>query len=456
MNLVWNRDIASKEPQKDMFAANARLREPHWAEIILERLNQPEDLALAIRQAYPHEEFPEIFEIVDIHHIPGHTLKIIIQFEDLNQKNNFTIIHIIFYPHTECLEQYYKAKAQAIVSDRIAVIDSWDAVAYIFPEDNGLPNLSEMLDMNNVAEYLGEPRTGLSGASWKMLSYQAGIRCAFSYRFHKSGNNYFGKIQNNDEAEYIHKLLLHLWHSPTRRFKMAQPIAYNPILKARWETFIIGKNLETAIQDSDLQSIINLVVTNLIYLHQQDDIPSLPLATPDKLTNLIHKRVLRRMRSLIPSLAGRAEKICDELINKFHYATDHHIVTLHGDFHIANFLLNEKDLIFLDLDNLCEGSPCYDLALFGSRLILRNLLNNDRLPETLQLIANLPALYTKLSGREISRSAFAWYLAAYLLARQIKVCMSNAAPNMEYLAGRLLDWSEDCINNIESPAVNLR
>ncbi len=455
MNLVWHRDQLPVKTQVIDVEYNSQSLAPHWAAIILERLSQPANLADAIRLAFPQKIFPDIFEIFDIHHIPGRTLKILTRFQDSSLLNTFTIIHISFYSELDYLDEYNKAKEMTIAPDRISAIENWNAVVRIFPEDAGLPNLGEMLNLSQVAAYVGEPEFNENDASWRMLSYQVSTRCAFSYHFYKSGKKYFGKIQDEKGAVETHQRLKALWENPSRHFLMAQPIACAPQIGARWEAFVNGTNLEKTLETADLASIFTLIIRNLTYLHEQE-IASLTLVSPDKIIALIQKKVIRRMHALTPNLAGRAEKILEDLNQHINFSTDAHVVTLHGDFHIANFLLNENGLFFLDLDNLSKGSPCYDLALFGSRLMLRNLLNNDRLPETLQLVTQLPALYSRLCGREISHRTFLWYLAAFLIARQIKVCMSNAAPNMEILTSKLLDWAEDCFSSADLTELNLR
>ena len=454
MNLVWHRNQSPIQPQV-IDADNAISEAPHWAAKILERLNQPSNLAVAIRQAFPQILYPGTIEIFDIHHIPGRSLKILTHFQDGSFKNTFTIVHINFYSEFDYLDEYNKAKETSIEPDRISAIKNWNAVARIFPEDAGLPNLGEMLNLSQVAAYVGEHEFNESDTSWRMLSYQVGTRCAFSYHFFKSGKKYFGKIQDEKGALETHQRLKALWENPTRHFLMAQPIACVPQIGARWEAFVDGTNLEKALETSDLASTFTLIIRNLTYLHEQE-VPSLTLVSPDKIVGLIQKKVIRRMHALIPNLAGRAEKILESLNQHINFSTDAHVVTLHGDFHIANFLLNDNGLFFLDLDNLSKGSPCYDLALFGSRLMLRNLLNNDRLPETLQLVTQLPTLYSRLCGRNISHHTFLWYLAAFLIARQIKVCMSNAAPNMEILVTKLLDWAEDCFSSANLTELNFR
>jgi aminoglycoside phosphotransferase (APT) family kinase protein len=236
---------------------------------------------------------------------------------------------------------------------------------------------------------------------------------------------------------------------------MARPIAYDAELGACWESFVDGQNLEKALATGELDALVELVISNLVYLHEQN-LPDLSDATPEKILAFIERKILRRMQSLVPELACRAEKCFRRLHEHIAWAQGNPTVTLHGDFHIANFILNQDGLVFIDLDTLCKGDPCVDLAWFGSRLILRNLHHSDRLPETLALVAQLPALYSGAGGRPVRQQTFAWYLAALMIARQIKTCIRVDAPEKTTLISKLLDWAEDSLNCAEKPVIRLR
>lgn len=53
-------------------------------------------------------------------------------------------------------------------------------------------------------------------------------------------------------------------------------------------------------------------------------------------------------------------------------------------------------------------------------------------------IAALPAAYAAAGGREIAEDAFAWYLAATLLGRQVKTCVRCLPTGAAELSAELL------------------
>lgn len=446
MNLHWNRNQQAIKIVNTQLNNDASKKLLDWAEVTLERLNSPEVFAADLRKIFPNEIFQEAFEILNILHIPGRSLKILAQFKESQIKTQVSIVHVNFYPEMEYVAECEKALSRAINPDKLGLLSNWHGIVRIFPEDADLPRLSQMLDLTLMASYLGETDTLTNEASWKMHSYQQGKRCAISYQFHRDGTRYFGKIQNGSKASDTHQQLCLLWGNPARRFQMPRPIASDPNLGARWETFVSGCSLEEALQNSELEPLVRLVTSNLVSLHNIN-IQELQAVTPEMILRRIESKILRRMHSRVPDLAGRADKIISGLLEHLHWTENTEKVTLHGDFHIANFLLNEDGLAFIDMDDLCLGDPCHDLALFASRLMLRSLHHADRLPETLRIVSILPEIYTKMSGRDIRSDTFAWYLSALLIGRQIISCMRVDAPDMDMLIGKLLDWAEDSLEH---------
>ena len=446
MNLLWNRNQQAIKIDNNQVDIDEPKKPLHWAEVILERLKLPDAFAADLRKIFPNEIFPEVFELLDILHDPGRSLRILVLFKENQIETHVSIVHVNFYPEMEYVAEYEKALARAINPDKLGLLSNWRAIARIFPEDDELPRLSQMLDLTLVASLLGEAGSLTNEASWEILSYQQGKKCAISYQFHRDGIRYFGKIQNGSKAGDTYQQLCLLWDNPARRFQMPRPIASDPSLGARWETFVSGCSFEEALQSSELEPLVRLVTSNLVSLHNMN-ILGLQAVTPEMILRRIERKILRRMQSLIPDLADRADKIMSDLSEHLHWTENTKKVTLHGDFHIANFLINEDGLAFIDMDNLCMGDPCHDLALFASRLMLRNLHHADRLPETLRIVSILPEIYTEISGRHIRPDTFAWFLSALLIGRQIKSCMRVDAPDMDKLISKLLHWAEDSMEH---------
>lgn len=442
MNLRWRRGTPSltKGNDTEIVEPDIELGEEqrNWAENILARLNDIEKLTLDLKAAYPNKTFFNAFQILNIFHVPGRSLKVLGCFSGTAQTD---ILLLTFYPNAEYSFASKQTVAHAINKNRIGLLPDWFAVAKLFPEDAELPGLESMLDLGRVGTILGQTEAAIQDANWKMMAYQEGKRCTLRYQFGGNGEAFIGKIQSSSETALSHQRLCKLWGNSARQFQMPKPIAYAPDLGARWETFCPGISLEDALQQNTLEALIALITSQLIHLHNLN-IQDVKTVTPAIVLRRIERKILPRINVSMPTMAHRADNIFTALQRNLSWVEGNVDVTLHGDFHIANFLLHDGTLVFIDLDDLSKGDPCYDLALFASRLLLRNLHHADCLPETLVVVANLPKLYTSLSGRVIRQEAFAWYMAALLVGRQVKLCMREDAPNKELMISQLLDWTE--------------
>ena len=120
-------------------------------------------------------------------------------------------------------------------------------------------------------------------------------------------------------------------------------------------------------------------------------------------------------------------------------------MTVHGDCHLANLLLDDAGLIFLDLDEIALAEPEQDLALFASRLLLVAVHRAEGLEEAASLVAALPDAYAAATGRPVTAAGFGWWLAASLVGRQLKTSVRHLAPGLGPLAATLLDLADDTL-----------
>lgn len=118
-------------------------------------------------------------------------------------------------------------------------------------------------------------------------------------------------------------------------------------------------------------------------------------------------------------------------------------MTLHGDFHPANLIMDGDGPVFIDLDNLAVGPPARDLAIFAGRTVLLAMKGGRRVDEILAEARRLPERYAGAGGPPVSSSVFAWYMAATILARQIANGVRRLAPGLSSHAAALLDLAEE-------------
>ncbi len=333
-----------------------------------------------------------------------------------------------------------EGEAVAAAGDGPAIaLPDWNALLRIFPDDPALVQLPALLDAPSVSARLAQA----SGAalapgdmSWSLLSYQPGDRCALRYRWSTAGIDAVGKLQVDAAAS--HAGLRRLWELPGRRFRMPQPLSCDEALSTRWECFLAGRPFEQVAAESGIVPALEAVTRGLVDLHRSA-MRGMPVQDRARLLGRIQRKVLPRVRGALPDMAGECEAFAAVLGRIATSLPPAMAVTVHGDLHTGNILLDDSGLVLIDLDSLASGEPAFDLAMIGTRLLLLALLGDAGFRETAGAVADLPRYYADAGGDQVAPGVFAWYVAALLVGRQIKTSINNLAPGLDDLARRLLD-----------------
>ena len=388
--------------------------------------------------------------ILNVWYIPRKSLQVIYCIrlrQPANTEMDLTL-NLSFYPADTSLSMYKAAVSWVSDRDSIVHVPGWNAVAWVFPADPRLVHLAAMLDAKYVIQQL-RPVLGAippdpAPLTWKLLSYLPGERCTLMYQFGVTEHMFIGKIQRAELTRHQYSSMLQLWHAPQRQFRMAQPLLVDVERGIRWEQFVGGQRFEDLFAGVALDMLIRQALEGLVNLHSLS-VTQLPTNGPQQILARIGRKAMRRLWEILPALEGASGVFFDELAQKAAMLVDRPLCTIHGDFHTANILVDQDGVIMLDLDNLAQGDPAYDVALFGSRILLLALHRGERLNEVARLIARLPAAYMAAGGAAIPDYVFAWYLAALLVGRQIKTCIRHYAPELGRLTPLLLGYASDTI-----------
>jgi histone H3/H4 len=337
------------------------------------------------------------------------------------------------------------AAAIATGADPVRVVflgDDWDGVAWLFPADPlSLPMgplLGGEAGARRAARMAGEA-PGNVEPQRRLLSYLPGERCALRYAWAGCDVSVVGKLQRGVAAS--HDFMQALWRLPGRRFRMARPLACDEAHGLRWEQFSAGRRIEDG---HDVHEDLPAVAAGLARLHAAP-VPRLPRSSAAEVLARIERKVLPRIVAALPGLAGESEALLVALARQAQTLAARPALTLHGDLHTGNVLLDRGEAVFIDLDSLILGEPAYDLALIATRLLLRGLIEDGQVGAPGRAAAQLPALYAQAGGAGIPDAVYAWYVAALLLGRQVKTCVRHHAPEMERLAATLLAWAAELI-----------
>ncbi len=152
----------------------------------------------------------------------------------------------------------------------------------------------------------------------------------------------------------------------------------------------------------------------------------------------------RRLRTLVDRLKEQADSI------DFNQQ-----VTLHGDLHPKNILLDEHGACLIDLDAVALGPACLDLGSFCAALLYQALLSEQDLARTHQSLNDILQAYGRRAS--VDSGEMAWATAVALISERCYRCLTRLKPGRVSLIEKLLDTVEQILTqNSCTPPAQLR
>ncbi|HET9701078.1 MAG TPA: aminoglycoside phosphotransferase family protein [Burkholderiales bacterium] len=377
-------------------------------------------------------------QLLNLWYIPGKSLRAVYRLEQGAAARDGQIWLLQFYAEGESAGAHAGAAARAADPARVHHLPGWDAVAWHFPEDPGLPRLPSLVESASLRQRMAavtDVAVPLS-AAWRLLSYLPGERCTL--RIDSGDASVVAKLSDPATAAASHALSTRLWGLPGRRFILPRPLALEAREGVRWEAFVPGHQIESGFASGDLGGLARRVAPALTALHATPG-AGLPDKGREQLLSRLRSKVLPRIMGAVAPAVPEAEALIADLeVAARALPPEAADGLIHGDFHVANLLADGGDIIFLDLDSAGRGSPARDLAHFGGRLLLMALVRGERLGDAARAARELVDAYRASGGNAVSEDEFAWYMAALLLAAQARTCIRHLAPGLQRLVPALL------------------
>jgi aminoglycoside phosphotransferase len=113
-------------------------------------------------------------------------------------------------------------------------------------------------------------------------------------------------------------------------------------------------------------------------------------------------------------------------------------VTLHGDLHPRNVLVDGERMGLIDLDSVRCGPALLDLGDWIADYLYRALLARRGAGDALPACRAFVAAYARESGRTVDEAALAWSVACSLLLQRAWRCVVNLKPGRFALVPELL------------------
>ncbi|HEX9181243.1 MAG TPA: aminoglycoside phosphotransferase family protein, partial [Burkholderiales bacterium] len=200
--------------------------------------------------------------------------------------------------------------------------------------------------------------------TWTLLSYLPGRRCTARARWPCAPLGFVGKL--GEGAGPNHDRMQALWESADRGFGMPQPVSCDPAAELRWEYFVSGARIEEFGGEAGFAAAVARIAPGLAALHAMK-LPGLAREAPERVLDRLRRKVVPRVCGALPAVTQAAHAVAATLEEKLATLSPAASYTLHGDLHTANVLVDGEAAVFIDLDNLTQGDPAYDLAMLGTR-----------------------------------------------------------------------------------------
>ncbi len=345
------------------------------------------------------------------------------------------------------ISRFKKAQSQTMVMPSfgrpVSHISALDMVIWAFPNDRKLQGLPKITDPTHLKEkMLPDLIRAAFGPGWsvtelsnEVVHYVPEHTCTVrvSLRLQNFGSNktktltLYGKTYYNEEGREAHRMMEALWASEGRRdgeLKMAKPLGYDPETKTLWQFGLPGATLlDQEMTAPRFPALLEGAASTVAALHHSSLSCASSVRLPDLLVQL--EGMKRFLSEAWPSCQETLRSLVNRLIDQSSYLKEQPDVTLHGDLHFKNFIVDGDDVFLIDLDNLCHGAPLQDIGSFLAGLLYRGLMTH--VPgEQLEKVGNqFIKEYEKRVPWTVSRWDLGWYIAAALINQRAFRCVTR-------------------------------
>lgn len=272
-----------------------------------------------------------------------------------------------------------------------------DLSLWRFPQDAALPGLTEVFGLS-CAGHDSPP---------EVVSYRPGVRAVL--RFEQCGVapvTYAKTYAAADLARQVYERCKRIYalYGSGGRFGSAAPLGIDRSTATVWHHGVTGTSLPETLGDTYDSALAQDILGALVNLHGLQH-PALPrVQAGDLLTDALKKA--DRLRCVRPELGADMDRIRADLLAGADVSAGRPEVSLHGDFHLRQWLRSTDRVTLCDFDELCTGAPEIDLASLLMDLSLYHLT-----PATLQSwLTGITGGYAALAPWGVRIETLRWHL----------------------------------------------
>lgn len=250
----------------------------------------------------------------------------------------------------------------------------------IFPADRRLPFLVKAADakvMKPILEEHIDPVDGrtLSAVAASAIQYKPERKCLIRYQLdwhdaQEPAKCVYGKVYRKVNRVYpgLQKIY-RAWHNP--RFRIPKPLGMVPDLSLELIGHVPGTHLSLMCREKTFPETCRQIGHGLCEFHE---FPVRLNETRDLSVELLEmKSWSENFVMSLPKLGERIRKSISMLEMRLLGQERAQPRLVHGDFHVANILVEGERLSLLDFENCFMGNPAIDVGSFYAQLKLLSL-----------------------------------------------------------------------------------
>ena len=350
--------------------------------------------------------------------------------------------------------QWEKAGAGALVQPRFGKplihFPELEMVLWSFPNDRKMHTLPATMQLaHSTSGRLSQWFLAHLGAEWQVVNTHSRVvhyvgehTCTVQTTLeavHHPDNSHrimtiYGKTYYNDEGAQTDRIMRQLWNSWLRRsgqLRMAQPLWYDARLKMLWQLGIPGTTLEhCAIESSESISFLLTEAAQAVAALHTTSLSKIRSVTVADLVNNLEAvgSMLNRFR---PSCRPILVPLLSRLTAQAEMIKAQGTATLHGDLHLKNLFLTNGKIALIDLDNVCEGPPGWDIGSFIAGLLTGTIAKRSSLSQIANHVHMFLEHYHQSVAWKVDQPVVAWFTAVALVIERSHRCITRLKDNQQ-------------------------
>ena len=362
------------------------------------------------------------------------------------------------YAPDEAHARYDKALSEAPMAPAwiapVSLIAPLNMVVWAFPNERKLGALPVMTDPARLREELLPAVVRARwGEDWKIADVSHAVSCYFPEhsctisatvtlaQVSGAGRRVWpilGKTRYDDAGAETFRCMTQLWQGGDRDgASYARPLGYQPEHRLLWQERVSGVTLESLLNRSTLDVVLLARIARAVAaLHRTPLTTARRVATSDVVERLTSTEAVARAQ---PRCAAVLAEATARLLHCAPSLDARTSVTLHGDLHSNNILVDNACVYLVDLDNVSIGPPLAELGSFLAELIYRACLSGTALDALTPALAAIVQAYRRAAPWPATDEEIDWHTAAALLYERAFRCVTSLKPGRMEILGHLVD-----------------